>query len=65
VEQFFLQRLEKLYGGHLSARMWKFTGGLRAAIEEPEIGLNGKVHPLRLIGSGRIAVSNAAKGLVQ
>ncbi|MEP7362539.1 MAG: hypothetical protein ABI972_04730 [Acidobacteriota bacterium] len=53
VQEFFLDQMARLYGGHLSVRMWKFTGGLHAAIEEPEIGLNGKVHPLRFIGSGR------------
>jgi hypothetical protein len=57
VQEFFLERLAGLYGGHLSARMWKFTGGLKAAIEEPEVALNGKVHALRFIGSGRRAAA--------
>jgi hypothetical protein len=33
--------------------MWTYTGALRVAIEEPEMGLNGKTHVLRLRGSGR------------
>jgi len=55
VRAYFLEQLGGLYGGHLSARMWTYTGGLRVAIEEPEMGLNGKTHALRLRGSGRRA----------
>lgn len=61
VREFFLAEANRLHGGHLSVRMWKFTGGMRAVIEEPEIGLNGKVHPLRFRGTGRKSPAAVAR----
>ena len=51
IRDFFLDQLGKIPGGSLSQRLWKFSGGLRVVIEEPEATSTGKIHPLRLLGS--------------
>jgi hypothetical protein len=52
IHEFFLNHVAKLHGGHLSVRVWSFSGGFQVVREEPELTYTGKVHPLRLSGAG-------------
>ncbi len=50
VNDYFFEQIRMVYGGHLSHRVWSYTGGLSVVREEPVATATGKVHAIRLIG---------------
>jgi hypothetical protein len=50
VHEDFMVELRNIYGGHLSSRVWTFTGGFTVRLEEPVSTPTGKVYSIRLIG---------------
>jgi len=52
VHEYFLSQIKPLWGGALTRREWKQTGGVRVVIAEPYATKTGKVLALHLMGLG-------------
>lgn len=50
IRDYFLAQIRMVYGGHLSHRVWSYTGGFSVVREEPVATATGKVQSIRLIG---------------
>ena len=61
VRDVVLARVADVHGGSLSQRLWRFTGGMRVAVEEPEPTATGKIHAVRLRRDERGLDANTAK----
>ena len=53
IREYFLAEVRKLYGGSLSARVWRHAESVEVLAAPPIVGRTGKVLPLHLLGPPR------------
>lgn len=52
VQDYFLHQVRGLYGGSLTCRDWRHSGGVQVVIGEPFLTSSGKILSLHLLGPG-------------